>query len=177
MPKTYQNTEGHFFFFFFFVKWNEIIQSVKMASETMSPLANGDIVQFQQAACKITDIQKALGYNQYRVVDLNTGVTHVAFSYQLIRDPAFMEAVQRSLMEDANFEMEAVHVGEEVVTTNNEVAVKSRWGECSEMEVIKSAENRQSDRTVKSTGWAVRLFRGRWSLPKWMCEMGQFRRN
>ena len=132
-----------------------------MASETMSPLATGDIVRFQQAACMITGIQKALGYNQYRVVDLNTGVTHVAFSYQLIRYPAVMEAVKRSLMEDVDFEMEAVHEGEEVVTTNNEVAVKSRWSECSEMEVIKLAENRHSDKTVKSTDWAVRLFRGR----------------
>ena len=145
MQETYQNTEGHFFLIYF-VKRNEIIQSVKMASETMSPLATGYIVRFQQAACMIKEIQKALGYNQYSVVDLNTGVIHVAFSYQLIRDPAVMKAVQRSLMEDADFEMAAVHVGEEVVTTNNEVAVKSRWGECSEMEVIKMAENRY-------TGW------------------------
>ena len=48
-----------------------------------------------------------------------------------------MEAVQRSLMEDADFEMEAVHVGEELVTTNNEVAVKSRWGEWQNCEVYR----------------------------------------
>ena len=57
-----------------------------MASPTMSPFTIGGVVSFNDLFCWIDDVRKVMGFNQYTVVDLNTGISHVAFSYQLSKD-------------------------------------------------------------------------------------------
>ena len=148
-----------------------------MASETMSPLATGEIVRFQQAVCMITDIQKALEYNQYHVVHLSTGCHP-----RIIQLPAD----QRPCTHGSHAE---------------KPYGRCRFWDGSHSCGPRGGDDQQCGGCQKSVGWMFRdgshqvgwkqtfrqncevyrlgraAFRGRWSLPKWMCEMGEFRRN
>ena len=103
-----------------------------------------------------------MGFNQYKVVDLNTGIRHVTFSYQLSKDFVY-EILDREweFVSDRERGRESSgEVGSAVNTT-----IKGRWAECSESDVVQIAANRHLDKTTKFTAWAVVLFRGTQDLP------------
>ena len=105
-------------------------------------------------------MSEVMGFNQYKVVDLNTGIIHVSFSNQLSKD-----FVYEILDREWEFVSDGVRGPESSGEVGSAVNATAKWAECSESDVVQIAANRHLDKTTKSTAWAVGLFRGTQDLP------------
>ena len=109
----------------------------------MYPFAKGNLV----ATADMHDHwhRKILGYNPYHMVDLNHSVNHVAFNYQLTRDPGIVKA--------------CLEIGIHQTWTSKKCVWKKGW--------LKPTlrPNREVYQLVHV------VFRGKRCLPKFMCQM------
>ena len=129
----------------------------KMASAPVPLVSVGDCVRHDGRTWLVTAIRNVVGWNQYHLVDLDTGLSVVRARFQLETIP-FIDVVA-----DGDFDgtMEAKV---EVTRTSSEdegAGPSSRqWNERSESELTRLQENRHSKSTAHQTKWAAKIFRG-----------------
>lgn len=118
----------------------------------------GEIVKCDDKVCLISDIIRTLGFNQYLLMDMDTGHTLKAFGYQLAKCQEIADALVTELM-DAG-EAEIVSVVETSEPKRSREDDRGRWAEMSEESLNQLAENRHSKSTASQTKWAVKAFQG-----------------
>lgn len=110
----------------------------------------------------MTEIRNDGGWNQYHLVDMDTGETVVRARYQLEVIPF----IDMGFEEDFGEMMMEADVPPEPFTSPSEVsmpvvpAVKRTWTERSEGDLVRLQENRHSKSTSNQTKWAAKMFRG-----------------
>ena len=142
--------------------WEKNIPFLKIAAAPRSPFSTGDLVKFCGEACLVEAVNSALGYNQYSLVALDTGVKLRAFGYQLTRLSTVSDALQECFEEEwslGDVKLPGPHREDDPTSEPRERA-DSRWANRTDEEVTELAKNRHSDKTAKQTAWAVKLFRG-----------------
>ena len=133
----------------------------KMAYQPVPLVTEGECVRFKGKTCLMNSITSRLGWNQYNLVDIDTGHSCVAARYQLERIPC----LDTDLVDDI-FEAEIIveETEEEVVGTNLDdekpVGPARLWSNRTEDDLVRLQENRHSKSTSQQTKWARKVFRG-----------------
>ena len=129
----------------------------KMASAPVPLVSVGECVRHDGRTWLVTAIRNVVGWNQYHLLDLDTGLSVVRARFQLETIP-FIDVVAGG---DFDGTMEAKV---EVTPTSSEdegAGPSSRqWNERSESELTRLQENRHSKSTAHQTKWAAKIFRG-----------------
>ena len=129
----------------------------KMASAPVPLVSVGECVRHDSRTWLVTAIRNVVGWNQYHLVDLDTGLSVVRARFQLETIP-FIDVVT-----DGEFDgtMEA-KVEPQVTRTSSvdEGAGPSsrQWNERSKSELTRLQENRHSKSTAHQTKWQPRSF-------------------
>ena len=137
------------------------LTAVKMASQPVPLDSEGECVRFKGKTCLVNSITSRLGWNQYHLVDIDTGHSCVAARYQLERIP-FLDT---DLADDI-FEADVVvkEAEEEVVGTDladeKPVGPVRLWSNRTEDDLVRLQENPHSKSTSQQTMWARKVFRG-----------------
>ena len=123
-----------------------------------------EIVKFKEKTCLITNIHNIFGFNQYELVDIDTGNEMRAHGYQLSRSDT-------ADLIDAEFVEEIGLIGNEHTSVKTPVTVPAeesmdtvpnpRWAKISEQDIDALAENRHSHHTSSQTKWATAAFKGK----------------
>lgn len=110
----------------------------------------------------IIDIKNHLGFNQYTLVDIDTGHKFIGYRYQLRRT----DEIAAALLPDFNELIGSEEAETPETGAQNDGPEPSqdqpsdRWAMIEEEDIVNLAENRHSAHTAKQTKWAVSVFRG-----------------
>ena len=112
-------------------------------------LSAGQFVKTDGRLCMITEVKNVLGYNEYHLVDFDTGSPLKRARYKL--DPT-----------EFNLYDKEEEILKEKPTTQELPEVKeSRFKQHDEAQLNEFALNRNSKRTKQQTTWAVSIFKGK----------------
>ena len=144
-----------------------------MATEPVPLVTVGECVSYDGKTCMVTSIENALGWNQYHLVDIDTGHSCVAARYQLTVIPFL-----NTLMDGETFDT-AVRPTEDPKTsvdTDLHVDDDGRgptrlWSNRTDLDLQRLQENRHSKSTSQQTKWATRVFRGTSAIFRLNCSV------
>ena len=146
-----------------------------MAAQHLQPFTVNEVVKCKGKICLITDIRNVLGFNEFTLVDIDTGSTLIARRYQMERS----DEVAAALLPE--FQLSDDHL----IATTEDIDMplldhddasdqpdtnSTRWARVTEDDINNLAANRHSHHTGSQTKWAVRLFKGR-KLPPCPCSV------
>jgi hypothetical protein len=121
-----------------------------MASVPVPAVNIGDFVYTENKLCYVKSIENMLGFNQYCVVDIDTGISLNKARHQL-------EMPEMKLLLNETFEeADGTQKQEE-----KDKKSQKRFAEVTESDINDYALNRNSKRTRTQTVWAVSIFKGR----------------
>ena len=109
----------------------------------------GDFVYFEETLCVILNITNTLGFNEYRLMNTDTGQTKNAFGYQLTR------------VDDCSLTQEADEHCKQSCQNEEARESEARFPLLSNQQVDEIAEHRTCKSTKKQTHWAVNILRGK----------------
>ena len=116
-----------------------------------------DWVKCEGRLCYVQDISNVLGFNQYFIVDIDSGVVLKRSRFQL--EPADVKPITLPL-DDTAFAIETVQTEDSQDTKVNLKPVQKRFLDVSSEELNCIELNRTSVRTWKQTAWAVSIMKG-----------------
>ena len=112
----------------------------------------GDLVTTENRLCYVEKVDNTLGYNQYTLVDIDSGVSLIKSRYQ------FQHVDLDMLTEgELNVDIENLDGKKKEETIEKE----KRFTTVSTEEIDALALNRTSQRTKSQTNWAVSIFKGK----------------
>ena len=117
-------------------------------------VSEGEYVITDGRTCFVDSISKTLGFNQYNLIDIDSGVMLKRARYQ-IEPTAAMDVFVKP---DEPFEIPDF---DSVKEENTDNAQKKRFVEVSMEDLDKIELNRTSKRTRQQTVWAVSVFKGK----------------
>ena len=117
-----------------------------------------DYVKVGSRVCYVENITSDLGYRQYHLIDIDSGVQMKKSRYQI--EPYNFDLLSILKKEDMEFE-EKEPITEEKLQESNEDKEK-RFKTMTEEELNEYALNRNSKRTKQQTTWAVAIFKGKY---------------
>jgi hypothetical protein len=126
-----------------------------MASVPKPVVNTGDFVYTENKLCYVENISNNLGYNQYTVVEIDTGERMLKTRYQL-------EMPEIKLLMSENFEAEDMTAKQ----AETEEKGRKRFLDVTESELDDFALNRNSKRTRIQTTWGVSVFKGKKEIQK-----------
>ena len=114
----------------------------------------GEYVRTDGRTCYVDHVSNTLGYNEYHLIDIDSGTQLKRARYQL--EP--MVALNLVAVPDDNFERMAdtMYIPHE----KPQKETKKRFADVSVTELDQIEENRTSKRTRQQTVWAVSVFKG-----------------
>ena len=159
------NCEGIFDSFFFYNKmWNKWPNGMfcKMASPSQSLISVGECVCCDGRVWMVSAIQNRFGWNQFHLVDLDSGVRAVKARFQL-ETLLFVDVSM-----DDSFTAEDDGVEDAVAPTSAETAedrsakptVNWKWRNRSDADLTHLQDMRHSKSTSQQTRWTAKIFRG-----------------
>ena len=122
-------------------------------------LQKGDHVYCEGRTCFIQHISNTLGFNEYHMVDIDSGVLLKRPRYKLEYVPVEVLAVG-ALADDTSFDEEIKENETVAKSPKNEGNTKKRFASVSVQELDEIELNRNSSRTKMQTNWGVGVFRG-----------------
>ena len=123
-----------------------------MASAPATPNAlvySGMYVTCQGRTCYVDSVENNLGYNQYKLIDIDSGVELVKARYEF--EP------MDDILKDTEVDMAVL---EKILYENKEEIQEKRLQTVSTEELDSIALSRNSKRTKIQTNWAVKVFKG-----------------
>ena len=133
---------------------------------TPASYAVGEIVEYQGKYCLIDHISVSkLGFNVYKLQDLDSGATTVAYKHQLSKtgDLDFHDFEFDSFeFEEGESEAQSVIMNhpDPIITKNVDPGKSQRFASLTSDEVDAIASARLSANTKEQTRWGVRIFAG-----------------
>ena len=130
-----------------------------MASQPVPLVTEGECVGFKGKTCLVNSITSRLGWNQFHLVDIDTGHNCVAARYQLER----ILFLDTDLADDI-FEADVVveETEEDVVGTDlvdeRPVGPAQLWSNHTDDDLVRLQENRRFKSTSQQTKWAQKVF-------------------
>ena len=126
-----------------------------MAPPPVPLVTVGEFVRHNDRTWQVTDIVNTVGWNQYHLVDIDTGESVVRARYQLDTIP-FLDI----MAPDEDFELEIQVTHPEMAPTSNSEPSSRQWNDRSDADLDRLQESRHSKSTGNQTKWASKIFRG-----------------
>lgn len=131
---------------------------LKMAGSAVPLISVGDFVNYDGKTCYVENVFNNIGFNQYVIVDIDTGTVFTKARYQI--QPVDVEMVTGS---DTDIDPFPDINIEDLMQKNEDKTPKteeSRFVTISNEDLDNLELNRNSLRTKSQTSWAVSIFRG-----------------